>query len=169
MHLPTMGIGGSVVKYEEYPASNKDGERKVYGAFWMAQTFASVTTHTLNYLDLPIWRTADCGDWSVSIWDVVSGPEDPQVVLAGLAQALLQTVSTRTKIFLPPFTIVALEVYAIVLSCAGADSSNTLNWDKDGSSPTYSGGERWDSINSGSDWTNVTGDDFIFEEWGIAT
>ena len=46
------------------------------------------------------------------------------------------------------------------------DISNCVNWRRDESSPTYVGGSGAESVNSGTDWSLVTTDDYMFEDWG---
>ena len=66
------------------------------------------------------------------------------------------------------YALSASTMYAIVVRAPNGNSSNRLYWRRDASSPTYGGGCREGSTDSGSTWTSNTARDMMFEEWGDA-
>lgn len=164
------GDAGFTTKYEEYPASNQDASRNVFGANWMAMLFTPGTGHTLNGLKLPLFRTGTTmGEITVSIQALSGGDPDGTDLSVAKFSGLVLPTTSAVKIISMPATLLTVSVqYAIVIRAAGGDASNTVNWDTDDSSPTYAGGNREDSANSGNTWTAQTGTDMIFEEWGFA-
>lgn len=171
-HITTMMPStGFTTKYEEYAASNQDQERIFFGAAWQAMLFTPATGHTLNGVKLAIYRVGDCGEVDVSIQALSGGdPDGTDLSLTKVPQSRLALTSPQVvEISMPAILLVVSTQYAIVVRAPdGADSSNAVIWDSDGSSPTYAGGHREDSANSGNTWTAQTGVDFIFEEWGFA-
>lgn len=166
--LMLMSNLGFKTEYENYPASNQDQVREFFGSSWAAQTFTVGTTHIFQGVVLDLFKEGADAIVTVSIRATTAG--DPSgsdlSVTTFNTSSLPVTTSTPFFIPMPNITLTATVVYAIVVRRAGGDSSNSISWDEDGSSPTYAGGSRSDSANSGSTWTAQTGNDFIFEEWG---
>lgn len=162
------GDAGFTTKYEEYAAANQDTVREFFANFWAAQGFTPGTGHTLNGVKLPLFREGTIGEVSVSIQaDSGGDPDGTDLSLATFPGMDLPLTSAVKLISLPAVTLTVSTLYHIVVRLAGGDGSNSINWDEDSSSPTYAGGSRNDSSNSGSTWTPNTGSDFIFEEWGF--
>lgn len=171
MKLPTMaGAGGLSQKFQFYPASNRDASREVFGAFWMAQLFTVTTGHTLTHLFLPLYRVLSPGTVTVSIQGVSGGDPDGTDISVGSfdGDTILGVAPSAIIELHIPSVLLTAQQYAIVIR-NGAGAGNLVAWDEDASSPTYGGGSRSDSSDSGASWTPQTGNDFIFEEWGTPT
>lgn len=169
MRVTTMSIGGSLKKWQEYPISNFDSRRDVFGAFWMAQLFTVATAHRLTQLVLPLSRTGSPGTVRISIQAISGGdPDGTDLSFLDIDGDLLQTPGGPSvmQTFQLPGTNLSVAQYAIVIRATGGSAGNTINWDTDDSSPTYGGGSRTDSADSGASWSPVTGTDMCFEEWG---
>lgn len=163
------GDSGFTTKYEEYAASNQDSTRNVFGINWMAMLFTPATGHTLNGLKLPLKRTLNPGQITVSIQALSGGdPDGTDLSVATIEESRLDTTSKVIVIAMPAVLLTVSTQYAIVVRALAGTSGNTIDWDTDDSSPTYAGGNREDSANSGNTWTPQTGTDMIFEEWGFA-
>lgn len=162
---------GFTTKFEEYPVSNEDGSRNVFGASWMAQIFKANTGHTLNGVKLPLFKTGSPGDIDISIQALSGGdPDGTDLSLATISDARLGTIDPPTALVEISMPAVALAVgvsFAIVIRATGGSAGNTVNWNTDDSTPTYADGNREDSANSGNTWTAQTGTDMCFEEWGF--
>lgn len=167
----TLVVTGFTTKFEEYPVSNEDGSRNVFGASWMAQIFKANTGHTLNGLKLPLFKTGDPGDIIISIQALSGGdPDGTDLSVVTLSDSRLGTTDPPTSLLDISMPAVVLSVgvsYAIVIRAPAGSSGNTVNWNSDDSSPTYSDGNREDSSNNGNTWTAQTGTDFCFEDWGF--
>lgn len=167
--MTVLGSDGFTTKYEEYAASNQDSTRQVFAANWMGMSFTPATGHTLNGVKLWLKRTGTIGLVTVSIRAFDGGePSGVDLSTSTFQGSALPTTAAQKLISMPAVAVAVSTLYTIVLRVADGDASNTLDWDTDDSTPTYAGGSRWDSSNSGNDWTEQTGTDFIFEEWGFA-
>lgn len=180
MRVPLMGnrlatvMGGSAgftTKFEQYAISNADGSTNVFTINWMAQVFKANTGHTLNGLKLPLFRTGTTGgEVSISIQALSGGdPDGTDLSLYKFDSQILGTSAPGVfKEYSMPAVALAVGVsYAIVIRQDGGDGSNTINWESDASTPTYSDGQREISGNSGNTWTADTTDDHCFEDWGF--
>lgn len=166
-----MGGGSSfTTKYEEYAASNQDTVREFFAATWCAQGFTPSTGHTINGVKLALFREGTIGVVTVSIQaDSGGDPDGTDLSVSTFpGMDLPLTTSVVKEISLPAVVLSVSTLYHIVIRLAGGDSSNSVSWDEDSSAPTYAGGSRNDSGNSGNTWTPNTGVDMIFEEWGFA-
>lgn len=159
------GAKGFDTKVDEYAESNQDETVEVFGAAWMAMVFTASETYTLSGLKLPLKRTGTIGEVSVSIQAISGGdPDGTDLSLNKFPGSQLPTTAVQKFISMPAVALTNTVQYAIVLRVADGDGSNHLDWDSDGSSPTYAGGQREISANSGNTWT-TNPDDFIFETW----
>lgn len=172
LHLPTMSIGGSLKKFQEYPISNFDSRRDVFGAFWVAQLFTVATAHRITQLVLPLSRTGSPGTVRIGIQAISGGdPDGTDLSFLDIDGDLLQTPggpSVMQTLQIPGADLSAAQ-FAIVIRATGGSAGNTINWDTDDSSPTYAGGSRTDSADSGASWSPQSGTDMCFEEWGLET
>lgn len=171
MRLPTMsGAGGALKMWQNYPPANQDSTRQVFGAFWMAMSFTVATAHRLTQLVLPLFRTGSPGNITISIQAMSGGDPDgtdlTNITIDG--DAILTTTSAIYTFQMPGVDLAATQ-YAIVIRAPAGSAGNSISWDTDDSSPTYAGGNREDSSDSGASWTAQTGTDMIFEEWGLET
>lgn len=154
---------------QESYITGKDGTREFFGAFWAAQTFTPAAGHTITLVKLQLARKLLPGTVKVSIRataaDLPTGADLVSIEFNG--DLLSLDPSEGYKVLnLPPQLLTVSVKYAIVVRAVGGDATNLIAWGLDGTSPTYAGGERCDSSNSGGAWTNATGDDFMFQEYG---
>lgn len=149
---------------------NDDAERDFFGVFWTGQTFTPATAHTLGAVKLKVARILIPGIITVSIRATSGGlPTGADLAVGTFDGDLLNAKPTYIERLVSMVVPVALSVsvkYAIVVRALTGDASNLISWREDVTAPTYAGGERVDSVNSGSTWTNVTGDDMWFAEYG---
>lgn len=164
--LSTVGQGNLQENY----IVNDDGERDFFGVFWTGQTFTPAVGHTLGAVKLKVARILIPGIITVSIRATAAGlPTGADLAVGTFDGDLLNAKPTYIERLVSMTVPVALSgavVYAIVVRALTGDASNLISWRRDATSPTYAGGERVDSVNSGSTWTNVTGDDMWFAEYG---
>ena len=160
-------------RYEYYRGSYDD-RVWIYGAVWHGQTFTPSINHKVTSVKLLLGRTGSPGTLTVSIratdgsghptgGDLCSGTYNGNGVIGTPNVAWIEIflgsgaqLSAGTK-------------YAIVARCTSGDYSNRLEWQRDHTAPTYSGGCRESSTNSGSSWSSSTTHDNHFEEWGDLT
>jgi len=156
-------------KYTYY-ITGDDLDQSARAAFWHAQTFTPTTAHIITSVKLKLWRVGSPGTLTVGIravdgtgkptgGDLCSGttngntlPTEAPYEWRGITLGAGANLSASTK-------------YAIVVRATGGNDSNYANWRADSSSPTYAGGEQFESPNSGSSWS-AYGYDSMFEEWG---
>ncbi len=161
--------------YERY---NSEGDavsdNASFSANWDAMTFTPSISHTITSVRLYMRRDGSPGTMTVSI-RATSGGEPTGSDLDGITG----TTNANTLPAYPAgrewrevtlgvgIALTAGIKYAIVIRCAGNSSSNQTRWGTDNSSPTYAGGEHYNSADSGSTW-NPTGthSDDLFEEYG---
>lgn len=169
--MTTLGSDGFTTKYEEYPVSNEDGNTNVFGATWMAMIFKANTGHTLNGLRLPLFKTGTPGNATISIQALSGGDPDGTdlSVVQFNGNSLLTTdpPAALTHITMPAVVLSVGVSYAIVIRVLLGSSGNVVHWMHDGSSPTYTDGNREASSDSGGTWT-AQSEDMCFEEWGFA-
>lgn len=174
MNVPTMsGVGASFTPpaKELYLVSNQDGSRNVFGANWMAMIFKANTGFTLTGLKLPLFRTGTPGTVTISIQALSGGdPDGTDLSVTTIDGDALGTIDVTQanliEVSMPAVVLGTGVSFAIVIrNTAGA--GNTINWNTDDSSPTYTDGNREDSANSGNTWTAQTGTDMCFEAYGV--
>jgi hypothetical protein len=78
----------------------------------------------------------------------------------------LSTTPTWYEIALTEYTLSAHTKYAIVVRAPNGNDLNLAPWRWDESSPTYAGGNREYSWDSGDTWDSSTSVDLMFEVWG---
>ena len=147
-----------------------DGSREFFANTWVAMTFTPFVVHGITSVKMLLYCIGSPGVLTVSIRataaglpsgaDLVSNTFDADTLPAGNGNEIW------IEVLLTELALSASTKYAIVCR-NGGDASNLVGWRKDASAPTYVGGERCDSVNAGAVWTNPTGDDYMFEEWGI--
>jgi len=157
-------LNDATVIYEKYQTGD-DEARSVYGANWEAQTFTPGAAHSVNRINLKLARFGNPGTVTVGIWATGAGlPSGPDVVSAIFDGNALATSALWKLIVIAAQPLLAGTKYAIVARATGGDVNNYLLWRSDVTSPTYAGGVRCYSSDSGATWTEDTTRDFIFEE-----
>lgn len=157
-------------KYEYYD-SGLDGSIGFHTVAWNAQTFTPAEAHKITSVKLQLSKTGSPGEITVSIRATSGGLPTGGDLCSGTTDG--DTLTTewpgewREITLGDGYNLDADTKYAIVVRALEGSSSNYLNWYKDGTSPTYAGGGRCNSENSGSSWSDQSSwDDFMFEEWG---
>jgi len=155
--------------YEVY-STGDDGSYAMYGKYWDAQTFTvGATGHTVTSVKLKLYRKGSPGTVTVSI-RATSGdhPTGADLTVGTIDGNSLTTATAGAwyEIALTEYTLNASTKYAIVVRAPNGSTNNYLYWRADKTSPTYTGGNREDSIDNGVTWTTTTLSDFMFEVWG---
>ncbi len=159
--------------YENY-ITGDTSSGTMYGENWESQTFTPSVNHIVTSVKLMMHKDpgagASPGNITVSIratssslptgLDLASGTTDGDTLTDDNAG------EWREITFSAGALLLASTEYAIVVRVTGGDGSNYVNWRYDGTSPTYTDGQRAYSSNSGSGWTGVSDDDHMFEGWG---
>ena len=154
----------------EYYNTGDDLYVAIYGAKWSAQTFTvGAIGHTVTSVKIKAKRYAGSpgtvtlgiratdGSGHPTGSDLTSGSQDGNswsTTMEWHEFALTeQALSPSTK-------------YAVVVRAPSGNTSNYIQWADDQSSPSYTGGNEEDSVDSGSSWTTFANRDFMFEVWG---
>lgn len=164
--------------YENYP-TNDDGSVSVYGSLQIScQTFTPTLAHTITSVKVKLCRGGNVspGDITVSIRNVSSGTGKPtgSNLCSGTTNGntlpmTFGTAEFREITFVTPVALSASTLYAICVVGLTSDSSNMWAMCRDGSSPTYTNGQRGISADGGTTWTMASSDDFLFYEYGLPT
>ena len=138
---------------------------------WRAQTFTPSANHTITKVNLKMRRAGSPGTLTVSIRATSGGLPTGNDLCSGTTDGdTLPTESSEWREITlgVGYALSASTQYAIVIRAVNGDDSNSVSWRQDSSSPTYTGGERVSSDDSGSSWeAPLVGDyDCMFEEWG---
>ena len=147
-----------------------DTTRQFFGVFWTGQTFTPASSHTLTLVKLLMNRVLLPGTVQVSIRATAAGvPTGGDIAVASTFDGDLLPADPATvwrNVNMIPVSVTASTKYAIIVRATGGDASNLIGWRLDGSSPTYAGGARVDSSNSGGAWAEAATDDMMFAEYG---
>lgn len=136
---------------------------------WGSQTFTPAISHVITSVKLRLRNYAgSMGNVTVSIRtvdannqptgsDLCSGTINGDTITT-LQWGAWYEITQNTGTYLTASTM-----YAIVLQHSG---SGNLGWYNDYTQPTYTGGNKETSDDSGSTWTADTGEDYLFYEYG---
>ena len=165
-------IGLSV--FENY-VINDDSENAMFGVNWGAQLFTPSTAHTITKVRLLLRRqgaSGTPGTITVSIRNTTNNRPSGGDLASGFSDGNTLTTNGagewREITFGGGTDLVANTRYAIIVRVTSGDTNNSLRWRDDSSSPTYAGGQWENSTDSGSNWNIVSGNDMMFEEWGVS-
>ena len=154
--------------YERYQ-SGATSDSAVYGSLWRAQTFTPSIGHGITSVKLYLRRIGSPGTLTASIRATIGGEPVGADLTSGTTDAdtLPATPSSREwrEITLDTTVLSLNTEYAIVIRCLSGNVSNAALWGKD-SSGSYAGGEAVTSSDSGGTWGIITGNDYLFEEYG---
>lgn len=169
-------MSGNLYEYYTGPA---DGAVAHYGTLQYAcQTFTPTLGHTISSVKVLLYRdgVVSPGNLTVSIRAVDSGTGKPtgNDLCSGTTNGNTlptgwTTAEWREITFATPVALSANIQYAICVIGLTSNGSNQWGICKDGSSPTYSGGQRGISADGGTTWTMVSGNDYVFYEYGLPT
>lgn len=145
-----------------------------FGTTWQAQTFTPQVEYTIYTVKLLIYKNDGGSPKTVTVsirntdengkptgGDLTSGTTDGDTLPIG------SPYEWREITFSTPISLTESIKYAIVARAISGDVSNLIKWRND-SSGDYSLGERCQSTNSGSTWSLMGDDDFMFETYGLA-
>ena len=152
----------------DYYNTGDNGYGQFDGVAWNGQTFTASSTYTLTSIKFLVLRVFTPSDVTVSIRATSGGlPTGEDLCSETFDGNTLTTDSAgewKEITFSSPIVVTSETVYAIIVR--GAEPY--LRWRWDDSSPTYTGGSRVGSADSGSTWTAYTGEDYMFEVYGTA-
>ena len=138
---------------------------------WRAQTFTISASYILTSVKLLIYREGSPGDLIVSVQGVDGSghPDDSDLTsytydTTGLTTNIAGEWITIT--FATSVTLAATTKYAIVLKAVGGSAGNVVRWKRDGTSPTYTGGNLEITNSGAGNWAASATNDMMFETWG---
>ena len=154
--------------------ADEDGNAGIYDTRWEAQTFTANQAYTIKSVKLRLSADTDATGKTitVSIRAVDGGTGKPAGgdlcfgTLTGNSIGIGDENRNWHEIDLGAGYSLSNGVQYAVVARSDETGANIMWW-LDGSSPSYAGGARVNSNNSGVDWfTPSTGFDFIFETYG---
>ncbi|KKM27933.1 hypothetical protein LCGC14_1569750 [marine sediment metagenome] len=153
--------------YENY---NPGGTQGLVGGttFWRCQTFTPTIGHSLTSVRLRMRRTSGSGGTvtvSIRVTDGDGKPTGSDLAVSIYDADLLGTIDWH-ELFFTSFKLAVGTKYGLVWRTNAANVSLEV----DTSAATYTGGSYGDdNADNGATWTMVTDDDWVFEEYGIAS
>lgn len=138
---------------------------KIYGGNWFAQTFTPGTAHSVDFVDLKLYREGSSGDLTISIkaTDRSGHPTGNDLTLTTINEADLAESPEWVRCLLPSYALTQGTKYAIVLRAIDGDSTNYIYLSYEGSN-VYANGNYENSVDSGWNWTADANRDFTFTE-----
>jgi hypothetical protein len=154
--------------YEQFTAGDSAASG-VYTGFWISQSFAPVTTHTLNQVSFKLYKVGS-PTYTVTVSLHAAGsdnkPTGPALCSTTFLASSLTTAATwYTYQFSTGYELTAGTEYALVLSASGGASGNMVYW-RTSSAGTYSRGMKASSTDQGVTWATNPAQDFMFREGG---
>ena len=150
---------------QDYYNTGDDTQFSASDTGWKGQTFTTSIEYVLGSIKIKGWKT-DTTTITVEIYATSGGLPTGSVLSSGTISSDLfgGTPGTWQEVSMSAYTLQASTQYAISIKTAAG--STGFNWRCDVSSPSYSGGTRVYSNDSGSTWFSVAGSDHVFEVWG---
>ena len=166
-HVAMMSKGEGLID-QQYVGSN-DTFQNVFGVAWFGQTFTPSANHQITTVRLLLTKEGSPGVCTVSVRatsggkptgaDLASGTRDLDVLGISSVPAWIDFDLGAGA------ALTASTVYSLVVRTAGADTSNDAQWRTDDTSPSYAGGARQQSADSGVTWgAPTTTEDCMFKE-----
>ena len=157
---------GGYARFQNFIAGD-DGAEDDHPNDWEAQTFTPAANHNLRYVRLKLYRSGTPGSVTVAIkaTDGLGHPTGPDLALGSFNGNALTTSTSGewvTVWMTAPVAVAAGTKYAIIVEA----NAYTVYWRRDGTAPTYAGGNREYSTDNGVSWNTDNTKDFMFEEWG---
>lgn len=160
----------AATKYESYEV-NDDNFIAPNTTQQYCQTFTPSTNHTVSSVYVKAYKVGTPGTLNVDI-KAVDGSSKPTGAALATGSIDPSTFTTDSGGSWYEITlgagaaITASTEYAIVFRSSGSsDVNNCTRLRSDNTSPTYAGGQRGYSSNSGSTWAMSTSYDILFQEW----
>jgi len=154
----------------EYYDTGADNELPIDDTRWYGQTFTPSTAHTITSVKVSIHKAGSpTGNINCSIkaTDADGLPTGDDLATSSVDVSTLGTSSSWIEFDLGSGAeLSANTTYALLLWSNDFADPNEVHWDRDATSPTYTGGNQVASTDDGATWTANTTDDCYFEEWG---
>ena len=159
--------------FEQYVV-NDDVTHLAIETDWQAQSFTIGNTGanlTFNVTSVDILSNNDSGagadpGMTARIYNVL--PDGSPDINGGVLSSGTYTedggsgVSTWKNVTMSTATLKASTQYSLVILETGTATVRVAGWRADQTSPTYGGGSRWFSTDTGATWTVDAGDDCLF-------
>lgn len=137
----------------------------IYTVDWRAQTFTTVGAYTAGYVKLKANTVDTPGNVTISIKATTAGkPSGADLSALVFPATDWPGVAAWVTVDIPDVALSATTMYAVVFRVSGGNP-DYINWRRDGSGPTFAGGTRVFSGDSGGTWTIDATKDFMFEVW----
>ncbi|MBA7523824.1 hypothetical protein ES705_15958 [subsurface metagenome] len=163
---PVISMPSELALFDQLYESGDDGDFSINGAFWEAQTFTTLQAHNIEILEILCRRVLNPGNITIGIRATDGGglPTGADLTFITFDGNDLSAANAWITRYVAAQALLAATKYALVIRAPAGDASNYLIWRKDGTVPTYAGGSRCLSDNSGADWTEDVNTDFMFRE-----
>ncbi len=156
--------------YESFTAGD-DTDVEGYGVNWIAQTFTSTSSHTIDTIELLLLREGVPGNVTVSVRKALGGLPNGGDLTSGTTDCSAITTDPAGEWVTFNLTSVNLAddtVYVIVVSALSGTATDSIHWRVDTASG-YASGNEADSADSGATWASVVANDLMFEVQGEPT
>ncbi len=165
----------ALTKFEYYDTSN-DATNTVYAQFMVGQIFTVGTTglnvgHYLNEVQIRIYRVGSPGTVTLELYatsasHLPTGDALATTTVDGDDFTADTGGEFETFVFTTPHQVLKSTEYALTIGALDGDGSNSIKIMKDETSPTYTGGSRINSTNTGSTWGTDSEADIMFRNYG---
>ena len=134
-----------------------------YTTRWCGQSFIPTVT-SLTRVEVYIRKTGTpASDMVLSIRSSLRGAD---LVSVSKPASQIPTTISWVEFDFSDLTVTPGSTYYLVLRTSGGSSTSCYYWGY-GSSTPYTNGMRWNSMNSGSAWTQSASSDFCFKIYGM--
>lgn len=157
----------------EYYNTNDDSYISAYGVNWQGQTFTVATNnHYLTSIRLRLYKVGTpTENLTIAIRNTTAGLPTGSNLCSTTKNASALSTDTAGVWYNISFSSTCVltvgTVNAIITYQSGGDASNLVAWRSDITSPSYAGGQRVSSANSGATWTADSAKDSMFELYGL--
>ena len=151
-----------------YYDTNDDGDQTANATRWLSQTFTTLDAINVWKIEVKIFKVgAPTGNVTASIrttsaGEPIAGNNSVDLAYVNVDKSTLATTPGGfiEFIFSNPIPLDAATQYAITYH--GDVATEDSEWREDASSPTYTGGYRWLSTDTGATWSGNAGVDCMF-------
>jgi hypothetical protein len=160
-------VGADIPENLAQYTTNDDAQSAVYGANWSSQTFTSEATATAKKVWVKLLRVLTPGvSYTCAIYSTHGADNHPDASLCSgtITANYVSTTADWYEFDMGAGTALTSGTkYAVVLSSAGGDAANYLQWRWDSTAGAYSGGSDFFSNDSGVNWTEQATIDLLFQ------
>ncbi len=153
---------------QDYYNTGDNDFRQFFGAIWNGQTFTASSNYSLNAIKILVYRVFTPDTITVSIratsGNLPTGSDLATETFDGDGLTSDSAGEWKEVVFEPELELTSGVKYALIVRAVDA----SFRWRVDDSAPTYTGGTRVSSLDSGSSWDTTFADDFMFEIYGTA-